>query len=151
MDWAALKQEYMTSTQSLRALAKKHNTSYTRISMHSRAEGWVEARRQLVAITESKVMEKAAEKAANASTMLYDTALEAMVLLKDLMGGATELSDVKTVTGALKDLKTVLDAKSEADIEEQRVRIAKLRREAAGETQDREITVRFAEGDGWQN
>lgn len=151
MDWAALKQEYMTSTQSLRALAKKHNTSYTRVSMHSRAEGWVEARRQFVAKTESKVMEKASEKAANASTMLYDTALEAMSLLKDLMSGATELSDVKTVTGALKDLKTVLDAKSEADIEEQRARIEKLRREAAGETQDREITVRFAEGDGWQN
>lgn len=151
MDWAAIKQEYMTSTQSLRALAKKHNTSYTRVSMHSRAEGWVEARRQFVAKTESKVMEKAAEKAANASTMLYDTALEAMSLLKDLMSGATELSDVKTVTGALKDLKTVLDAKSEADIEEQRARIDKLRKEAQEEKNEpKSITVTIeGGGEGW--
>lgn len=153
MDWAALKQEYMTSTQSLRALAKKYNTSYTRISMHSRAEGWVEARRQFVAKTESKVMEKASEKAADASVMLYETALDAMSLLKDLMKGATELSDVKTVTGALKDLKTVLDAKSEADIEEQRARIEKLRKEASQEKDEpKSITVTIeGGGEGWAN
>lgn len=152
MDWAAIKREYITTGISQRALAEKHGVGIKALNKHSRREGWVELRQQRVDKETTKVIEKASEKAADVTTKLYTRAEEALDMLGDLMKGMTELADVKIATGALKDLKAVLDAKSDADMREQEARIEKLRREAAQESETKAVTVRIeGAGDGWQN
>lgn len=150
MDWGAAKREYITTDISQRALADKYGVSPTAIRRRSTEEGWVAAREQIKHKTTAKLVEQTSDLVASARADLYKAA-QAMIV--ELMELVTDRGDLKPrdITGAMKDCMDILGLKSDDDIAEQRARIEKLKREAAGETQDREITVRFAEGDGWQN
>lgn len=53
---------------------------------------------------------------------------------------------LRGITGALKDLKDVLSLKSDADLEEQKARIAKLRKEVEDETPDTKTEISFSDG-----
>lgn len=153
MDWGAAKREYITTGISQRALADKYQVSLTAIKKRSTEEGWVDAREQIRHKTTTKLIEKASERGSDVRLKVYDAAerLLGVVLgqIDDLEG--KKASEAKDVATTLRIVREILDVKSDKDLAEQEARIRKLEREAAGETQDREITVRFAEGDGWQN
>ena len=142
MDWAAIKKEYITTNISQRALSRKHGISARSITDRSKREGWVDLRRQNFDKTVAKTIERASDIAAEVNARLYKSANKALDRLDGMLD--REEGSIKEITGALKDLKVVLDAKSEADMEEQRARIEKLRKEAQTETEQKtEITVRF--------
>ena len=152
-DWQELKKEYITSRISLRALAKKHNVPYSTISHHGMAEGWVNARSLTEVKTESKTIEKASDIASEAKALLYETAMEMIRQLNALAKDGAYDGNLKPrdVTGAMKDCRDILDLKSDIDIEEQRARIDKLRREAQEEKNEpKSITVTIeGGGEGW--
>ena len=58
---------------------------------------------------------------------------------------------LKQITGALKDIKDIQNIKAPLDVEEQRARIAKLKKEAQEEDKTSEIVVKIEGGeDSWQ-
>jgi len=153
MDWAGIRNEYITTTISQRALAEKYGVSHVTLGKRAKREGWLDARRQKDDKTKAKTIEKASERGSNVRLSVYDTAERLLRVVNgqiDSIEGGEPINP-KDVATTLKIVRDVLDVKSERDLAEQDARIEKLRREAAGEAQDREITVRFAEGEGWQN
>lgn len=152
MDWAAIRNEYIASNLSQRALAKKHGVSYVTLSKYSVREGWVALRSQRESKETARVIEKAAEKASDVTTKIYTRAEEVLDKLGELTKNIVELSDAKLAADTLRSLKSALDVKSEADIREQEARIEKLRKEAQTEEQTREVRVKIeGAGDGWES
>lgn len=146
VDFDKIRQEYITTDISYRKLCEKYDVSNTTLYARAKKEKWVEKRKQFKSKTDAKVEDKASE----ARTLLYDLALAVardLASIKDehsLFELAVAQIKPRDITGAIKDLKTVLDVKSEADIEEQQARIANLRKQAeAAEHKDTDITVVF--------
>lgn len=54
MDWNKIKTEYVTTDTSYRKLSLKYKITSTQIANHSKAEGWVEQRKQYL----KKLMQK---------------------------------------------------------------------------------------------
>lgn len=152
MDWTAIKTEYVTTAVSLRALAKKYGIRPHTLYDRSKREGWVTLREQNRLKSDTKLVEQTSDLVASARADLYEAAQAMIAELKELV---TDRGDLKPreITSAMKDCMDILGLKSDDDLAEQRARIDKLRREAAGETQDREITVRFEkmESESWGN
>lgn len=146
MDWAGLKKEYITSNISLRALAKKHGVSYSAVSRHSFTEGWASARSQVRAKAESKTIEKTTDRMAEARDILYEAALN---MARQLAGITAEGVyptgwKPKDVSGALKDCRELLEIRSAEDMDEQKARIAKLKKEIdEAKEEGKTITVKI--------
>lgn len=152
-DWNELKKEYITSRISLRALANKHNVSFSTIQKRSAADKWSSARKRVGDRTEEKTIEKMADRGSNANVKIYARANKILDKIDGLIDGIEELADAKLAADTLRSLKASLDAVSDAEMREQEARIDKLRREAAAENEgSKEITVRFAdpEVEEWQ-
>lgn len=148
-DWNEIRKEYITTNVSQRALAKKYKVSTRTIGDRSKREGWVELRIQHRGKTVAKTLDKAAEIASEVNKKLYESANKALARIDGMLD--REEGSIKEITGALRDIKIILDAKSEADMEEQRARIDKLRREAQEEKNEpKSITVTIeGGGEGW--
>lgn len=149
MDWAGLKKEYITSNISLRALADKHGISRSTVMQKSSIQGWVEARERFRGKAEAKIVEKAAEAQSDYRAYLYSIAYK-MAKRIDKLADLDEIKP-KEITGALKDLKDILDLKSDADLKEQDARIRKLEKEAAEQRNEAKAIVVRIEGadEGW--
>ena len=152
-DWNAIKKEYLTTSVSQRALAKKYKVSLNAIKRRSTGEGWVAARAQISHETTTKLVDKTSDLASEAKALLYETAMEMIRQLNALAKDGAYDGNLKPrdVTGAMKDCRDILDLKSDIDIEEQRARIDKLRREAQEEKNEpKSITVTIeGGGEGW--
>lgn len=64
IDWAAVRNEYITGTLSLKALASKYGTSTTNVARHSSAEGWTKLRAETVEKAQKRAQEQAISSAA---------------------------------------------------------------------------------------
>ena len=152
-DWRKIKTEYITTDTSYRDLCKKHNVAYSTLSRKARAEHWPELRTQNEPKLTSKVLEKVIDQQAESAKLMHSTASTLLQMIAEGLGTFdpdTLLADrqaLRGITGALKDLKDVLSLKSDADLEEQKARIAKLRKEAEEEKHDLKTEVCFTNGD----
>ena len=143
MDWAAIQKEYIQTNISTRALAEKYHVKRYLVERHCTAEKWVELRRKFVGKSWEKTIEKASDLVSEARAEAYTAAQEMIAELRVLVKNRGDLKP-REITGALKDCVDILSLKSDLDIEEQRARIEKLRKEAQTETEQKtEITVRF--------
>ena len=90
-------------------------------------------------------MDACATREANEAIKIYEVADEAInVIRRMLVDHANELSpsDVRSLTGSLKDIAAVKGLQTEAEKREQEARIAKLRKEAERyEQQDKTIEI----------
>ncbi len=133
IDWGKIKTEYVTGLSSYRELAEKYGVDQHTVSVHGRREGWVEARQQYVSKRSAKTEEKKSNRQAERMAMLQGGAelmLSKILQALDMAEPEMLLADSKlsrSLTGALRDLKDVMDCKSSLDIEEQKARIEKLR------------------------
>lgn len=154
MDWAALETEYITTSISLRTLAYKHGIGASKLKKRAATEKWVAKRNQYRAESVQKTIDKASNLTAEANAILYEAA---KAWAETLMSYTKqEVEDLKwkpkDITGPLKDCFDILNNKSDLDIEEQKARIDKLRKEAQTEEQTREVRVRIeGAGDGWES
>lgn len=152
MDWAKAKREYVTSSISQEALAVKYGVSYISVRRRAQKERWVALRAETERKTSEKIVETASQLSADARATLYKAALE---WARTLVGYTREDLEAlkwkpRDVTGALKDCADILDLKSDEDIEEQKARIEKLRRDARQEDdRPQTITVTIQGDKGW--
>ena len=135
-DWRKIKTEYITTDTSYRKLGLKYGVHYQTICRRAKEEGWIEQREQHENKVVTKTLDKISEKQSNSAELMQDTANALLHMIAEGLekfDPDTLLADrqaLRGITGALKDLKDVLSLKSDADLEEQKARIAKLRKEA---------------------
>lgn len=156
MDYSQLKKEYIKGGTSYRKLSKKYNVPLTTLKTTAGKEGWVELRNQARLKADSKIVEVVSNHEADRAKRLMDASDK---LLERLEGIIEEFSTgevmldrttLKSITGALKDIKDITGVKSSLDAEEQKARIAKLRKEAEEEDKTDEICIVIEGGeDSW--
>lgn len=146
----AIKEKYITSDRkpTLRELAREYGGNKDTIGRWVKEEDWDSQRESHIAKIETKVLQgdiqiktKRAKKIARAADILLDGIIAGM-------GEGTPISPTaaKNYAEAINGIKNIHMVRSEEDIEEQRARIDKLRKEAAKEDRSSTITVTM-EGD----
>ena len=140
MDFSKLKKEYLKGGTSYRKLAKKYNVPLSTLKAVASKEGWVELRDQTKTKTDTKIVESISDEEANRAKRLLtvsDRLLERIEgMVEELTTGEVLLdrTTLKQITGALKDIKDIQGIKNSIDIEEQRARIAKLKKDTGSKT-----------------
>ena len=135
--------EYITSKLSLRALAKKHGLNKDRVCRWAKDEDWETLRRQHCDKTQTAVLERDIQNKTDRVDALYAAS---DMLLKKVVAGI-ENAPLMTPTAAsnysnaLKNIKEIQMIRSAEDLEEQKARIEKLRRESEKEDGSKTITV----------
>lgn len=143
MDWTRIKKEYITSNASLRMLAEKHRVSLSTAKDRCHTEGWVESRRQFRRKTTEKLIETESERESKYRMLVYSIAETMLQSISKLIDDPDCALKPREITGALKDLKDILDIRSADDLKEQRARIAKLEKEMTDTAEETKITVKF--------
>lgn len=151
-DWQSIKTEYITTDTSYRKLAQKYGVNATNIAKRASKEKWVEQRNENASKTLSKTLNaigaKQAERTAKligVSDLLLNKVKSLLEADEELLVDTTVMRDISVVLKNLKDIQMI---KSEADLREQEARIDKLRREAAGDEDNKQQTVTVIMGDG---
>ena len=152
VDWLKLKTEYITTDTSYRKLSAKYGITHNTIYRKAKEEGWIQQKRQFVDRTFTETMEEAQDRAVDRYTRLTNVAdklldkIEAAVDALDEEAALKLLSSttLRSLLGALKDIKEIQSLKGDRDLKEQDARIRKLEREADGETEDKEIKIVFS-------
>ena len=147
VDWIAMKQEYVTTEITLRAMAEKYGIHRNTISHHMKLENWYAERCAHRNRLVSQKVEQTEKEALKSRDLLYSLASKVARQLADLTSNKSveELAKIgikpREITGAIKDLGDALHLKSESDLEEQKARIAKLRKEVEQGDEDKTIRV----------
>jgi uncharacterized protein YjcR len=157
VDFSKLKKEYLKGGTSYRKLAEKYDVPLSTLKTVAGKEGWVELRNQTKTKTDLKTIEiisdgeaERARRLLSASDRLLDRIeeiIEELTTAEVLMDRTT----LKQITGAMLDIQKIQGSKDALDIEEQRARIAKLRKEAEDEEKTNEIGIVIEGGDSsWE-
>lgn len=147
MDWSKIKKEYLKGKISYRELAEKYNVPFGTLRKVAAKEKWKDLRDKTRAKTDMKTIEIISDGEADRAKRLMsvtDKLLDRIEgLVEEFTAGEVLLdkTTLKQLTGALKDIKDIQGIKSPADAEEQKARIAKLRKEAEDEDRVNEIVV----------
>jgi uncharacterized protein YjcR len=158
VDWKRIKREYIQGDTSYRKLAEKYDVPFGTLRKVAAKEGWRDLRDKTRQIADTKIVESEAEKQAQRMSRLLsvtDKLLEAVEKAVDGFNTEELLFDksaLKSLSGAIKDIKEIQGVKSAIDIREQEARIAKLQKEAQAEdNKPNEITITIEGGDSsWQ-
>ena len=150
-DWAKIKTEYISAPKkvSYRKLAKKYGVPESSLFAKASEEQWVEQREQF----QSKTIAKSLDAISNATADRAVALMKAADMLRDGIvngikeyGGKLPASAAKNYSDGLKNVKEIYMIRSAEDIEEQKARIAKLKKEVQDEDKSKAITV-VLEGD----
>ena len=145
-DWKKLKREYIAGGTSYRKLAEKYHVPFGTLRKIAAKEKWRELRDKTRAETDTKIVDIESDKQAermrrllSVSDMLLDAVEDAV---KQFTAGELilERGALKSLSGAIKDIKEIQNIKSKLDIEEQKARIANLKKQAEADT-DKDINV----------
>lgn len=151
MDWKKLKAEYIAGGISYRKLAEKHKVPFHTLRKQAAKEHWRELRDEAAAKAATKIVELEANKQVErykrllrVSDDLLDVVEEAVRSFKvgDLLLDRTAL---KSLSGTIKDIKDIQNIKTELDIEEQKARIANLKKQAERDEDSRDVSVEISE------
>lgn len=134
-DWQAIKTEYITTDTSYRKLAQKYGIGYQAICHKSQEEGWIAMREQHRNKTTMKTLEKISQQEANRAAKIHSVADKLLLQIEAMVSREKPLDEkaIRTLTAAVKDLKEIQNIKSALDQQEQRARIANLRKQAESE------------------
>ena len=151
MDWKKIKAEYIAGGTSYRKLAEKYGESLSNIKRIAKNERWVELKNQCQTKAATKIVEIESTKQAERMKRLLtvsDKLLEAVEdAVNQFQAGELMLDKgaLKSLSSTIKDIKDIQSIKSSLDIEEQKARIAVLKRQAIDDESSRDITVRIGE------
>ena len=148
IDWIKIRTEYITDPSTgYQSLSKKYGVNFTTLSKRAKREGWVAQRKKHTEKMVMKNIKQAQKDSDRYRSILYRAAARVAEQIDGLVKDAsmTELAKIglkpRDITGAIKDLEDALHIKSAADLEEQAVRIAKLKKEVEESDKD-DKTVR---------
>lgn len=150
MDWNKLKAEYIKGGTSYRKLAEKHKANLSVLKRIAKEEDWVGLREQCKAKAATKIVEIESDRQAErmkrlltVSDMLLDAVEDAVSKFqaKELLLDRTAL---KSLSGTIKDIKDIQSLKTSLDIEEQKARIAILKKQAEADVNgSTEVSITF--------
>ncbi len=170
-EWLKIKTEYITTDTSYRKLAKKYGVHYQTICTRSKAEGWIQLRKQHRNKTFTKTADKISGQQAKQAAKISDLADKLLVKLEQAIdeldlqvtthkdktedgnteytveykvateGGTVDRAGLRQLTAALKELKDIKGELSDLDRQEQQARIANLRRQAEPEQQGKQELI----------
>ncbi len=152
MDWKKLKAEYIAGGTSYRKLAEKHNVSFHTLRKQAAKENWKALRDETTAKTVTKIIEIESDKQADRMKRLLTVSDKLLMAVEEAVeqfqAGELMLDKgaLKSLSGTIKDIKDIQSIKTELDIEEQKARIAILKKQAEADNVDKEVKVTF-EGD----
>ncbi len=130
-EWREMKTEYVTTSKSYAKIAAEHDIRYETVRQQGKKEGWPELREKHRAKTAEKVIEKIERQKVEQVEELRSTASAILAKANELIGSETiSPQSLKSLSGVLRDVKEILDIKSDADLREQEARIAKLEKDA---------------------
>ena len=143
-DWPEIKTEYITTKTSFRKLAEKYNLHKDTIWKKAKEEGWEDLRRQHIDDTQTKILNADTEQKVDRAVRLMTVADKLLEKVEQYMDTDMIITAaaLKNLSDALKNIKETQMVRTAEDIEEQKARIAKLRKEAEKEDQEnKEIKV----------
>ena len=158
MDWKQLKREYIAGGISYRKLAEKYDVSFDTLRKVAAKEKWKSLKDETSTRAATKIVEIESDKQADRMKRLLtvsDKLLEAVEDAVEQFQAGELLLDkgaLKSLSGTIKDIKDIQSIKTELDIEEQKARIAILKKQAeANDSNINEVAVVIAGGDSsWQ-
>lgn len=140
-EWQKIRDEYITTNITYRGIQKKYGVSLNTIKKKSAEESWIELRAENSHPGTQKVIQESV-----CAFSLLDS--NCQTILEKIEEGlrthtAEELtpSVLKLYTSTMKDVKDIVGYKSKIDLDEQRARIAKLRKEVEEDNTDQSVTV----------
>lgn len=151
MDWNKLKREYIAGGTSYRKLAAKYDANLSVLKRIAHDENWVGLREQCKAKAATKIVEIESDKQAErmrrllaVSDNLLDVVEEAV---RSFQAGelAMDRTALKSLSGTIKDIKDIQNIKTELDIEEQKARIANLKKQAERDDDSKDVNVTMSE------
>ena len=147
MDWNKLKAEYIAGGTSYRRLAEKYGVSFDTLKTIAIKGKWYQLRQQADNKATTKMVDAASKKAASHIQKINDVADKLLDKISVILDESEDIScyQIKHYTSALKDIKDIKGVKSDIDLEEQRARIDKLRKEAMAEQEDKDVIVTMGE------
>lgn len=129
--WRKIKTEYITSDKSLHRIAIDNEIRYDTIRLQSKKEDWKKLRERHREKTVQKTVEKIERQKVGQVEELRSTASAILAKANELIGSETiSPQSLKSLSGVLRDVKEILDIKSDADLREQEARIKKLQKDA---------------------
>ncbi|MBR2870375.1 MAG: hypothetical protein IKB98_03230 [Clostridia bacterium] len=156
VNWDEIRDEYILTDASYRDLQIKYKVHRNTIMARSKKEKWVEAKKKVcdrqrtLCDTQKSLVPQTvttAVKRKESTTMKYFTLCDKlMARITRFIDEANKLTatDLKSLTGAIKDLQQCQGIKSERDIREQEARIAKLIKDTeSSEQKAQEIVVKI--------
>ena len=149
-DWKKIKAEYISGGTSYRKLAEKYGESLSNIKRIAKNENWVELRNQCKAKAATKIVEIESSKQAERMERLLNVSDKLLEAVEDAVNAfqvgelLLDKSALKHLSGTIKDIKDIQNIKSQLDIEEQKARIAILKKQAeSDDVGSREVNVIF--------
>jgi uncharacterized protein YjcR len=148
VDWKKIKQEYIAGGTSYRKLAEKYKVPFGTLKGHALKEKWNDLREQTKQKAATKIVEIESDKQAERMRRLLTVSDKLLQAVEDAVEQfqagelLLEKGALKSLSGAIKDIKDIQSIKSELDIEEQKARIAILKKQAeASDRQDTDIKI----------
>lgn len=149
MDWSKLKAEYIKGGTSYRKLAEKHKANLSVLKRIAKDENWVGLREQCKAKAATKIVEIESDKQAERMKRLLTVSDKLLAAVEDAVEQfqagelLLEKGALKSLSGTIKDIKDIQSLKTELDIEEQKARIAILKKQAMAEDDSKDIVVKI--------
>lgn len=140
MDWKQLKREYIAGGTSYRKLAAKYNANLSVLKRIAHDEDWVGLREQCKTKSATKIVEIESDKQAERMKRLLTVSDKLLEAVEDAVNKfqagelMLEKGALKSLSGTIKDIKDIQNIKTELDIEEQKARIAILKKQAEADT-----------------
>lgn len=148
-DWQKIKTEYITTDTSYRKLADKYDIDQATIARRAKKEDWVSNRQHHADETQAKILSADAKNKADRAARLMTVADKLLAKVEQMAEaeGPISATSLKNLSDALRNIKETQMVRTAEDIEEQKARIAKLRKEVEKEENtDNTIVVQFAAG-----
>lgn len=150
-DWEKIRDEYISSPEATyRSLGEKYGINANVVAVHGKKENWVALRGQIRGETMERAMESVANNQmprAKRVIMAIDLILDhAIVMLQTRGNDDLTPRELQQLADVVRSAREIYGIKSSGDTEEQRARIAKLRREAEDDDARRSITIQLGGG-----
>lgn len=149
-DWKKIKSEYIAGGISYRKLADKHGVPFNTLKTHAVKEGWNELRQQTSQKAATKIVEIESDKQADRMKRLLTVSDKLLTAVEDAVNAfqvgelLLDKSALKQLSSTIKDIKEIQNIKTQLDIEEQKARIAILKKQAeSDDAESREVNVIF--------
>lgn len=152
MDWNKLKTEYIKGGTSYRKLCDKYDVPLSTLKRIAHEEDWVGLREQCKTKSATKIVEIESDRQAERMRRLLTVSDKLLMAVEDAVEQfqvgelLLDKGALKSLSGTIKDIKDIQSLKTSLDIEEQKARIAILKKQAKADTVDKEVKVTF-EGD----